>query len=426
MKIKYLTHSCVIVEVNNKTILMDPWLSGPCWGGNIWHYPPPVTKPSDLKDIDYIYFSHAHDDHLHKESIDLLPKEIFNCEIIIPNFGVKYFSKTLESYGFKNITEYTEKDDINIDDNTKLKIFINDVGDHDSSLLIKDNKSSKNIFFQTDNLMSVDEAQRIGKNYNIDVLFNITVLTGIYPAFYCFDINQVKKLADKKVDSGFDYSIQIANAINPKYVVPYASDLCYLGDLFFANNLHRVDKNKFKDATDKNNCKFETKIMGPEDEIIVNQNEIKFNLKEHDFEGENLSAYASSMRKEVSKRYIEETKYEDKNLSDDINLFINSLNNLANKWSSGNFKVLWNIISIDGTNTYIGQNLPFNAEFVEEDWDYDLWIEVPSYRLQRLINKDYAMGILTFQNGSIRCKRVKSNFSDTEKNFWDWTMQLRF
>ena len=34
--------------------------------------------------------------------------------------------------------------------------------------------------------------------------------------------------------------------------------------------------------------------------------------------------------------------------------------------------------------------------------------------------------ILTFQNGSIRCKRVKSNFSDTEKNFWDWTMQLRF
>ena len=58
--------------------------------------------------------------------------------------------------------------------------------------------------------------------------------------------------------------------------------------------------------------------------------------------------------------------------------------------------------------------------------EIDLLIELPSYRLQRLIKGDYFMGMLTLQNGSIRCYRNDEAFSENEKNFWKWSQQLRF
>ena len=58
--------------------------------------------------------------------------------------------------------------------------------------------------------------------------------------------------------------------------------------------------------------------------------------------------------------------------------------------------------------------------------EIDLLIELPSYRLQRLIKGDYFMGMLTLQNGSIRCYRNDESFSENEKKFWKWSQQLRF
>ena len=45
MKVSYITHACVLLEAGGVKLLMDPWLVGPCWGGNLWHYPPPRTAP---------------------------------------------------------------------------------------------------------------------------------------------------------------------------------------------------------------------------------------------------------------------------------------------------------------------------------------------------------------------------------------------
>ncbi len=35
MKITYVTHSCIMVEIANTVILTDPWLTGPSWGGDL-------------------------------------------------------------------------------------------------------------------------------------------------------------------------------------------------------------------------------------------------------------------------------------------------------------------------------------------------------------------------------------------------------
>lgn len=54
-KIRWLGHSGFEIELNNKTVLIDPWLSG---------NPKAAMKASDVKKIDIVCVTHDHVDHL--------------------------------------------------------------------------------------------------------------------------------------------------------------------------------------------------------------------------------------------------------------------------------------------------------------------------------------------------------------------------
>lgn len=54
-KIRWLGHSGFEIELNNKTILIDPWLSG---------NPKAAMKASDVKKVDIVCVTHDHEDHL--------------------------------------------------------------------------------------------------------------------------------------------------------------------------------------------------------------------------------------------------------------------------------------------------------------------------------------------------------------------------
>lgn len=68
MKVTYLGHSCVNVEIGGKHFLIDPFISGN-----------PLAKHIDLKQVkaDYILLTHAHQDH------------ILDTEFIAKNTGAK-------------------------------------------------------------------------------------------------------------------------------------------------------------------------------------------------------------------------------------------------------------------------------------------------------------------------------------------------
>ena len=94
VKIIYMAHSCLLIEINGIRLLTDPWLVGPCWAGNLWIYPPPRTKPAEIESIDYIYISHAHEDHLHSETLSAIKDEVKKSAItIVPDFKKPYFYK---------------------------------------------------------------------------------------------------------------------------------------------------------------------------------------------------------------------------------------------------------------------------------------------------------------------------------------------
>jgi L-ascorbate metabolism protein UlaG (beta-lactamase superfamily) len=404
---------------------MDPWLVGPCWGGNIWLYPPSKKMPEDFSGIDYFYFSHAHDDHLHTKTLSRFHPQEKKSRTIIPNFGLSYFENAVRANGFNNIQMLEHNEVIEIAPGVKLTMLINDLGDHDSSILL--HADGVTVMFQTDNLLSIDEAKRIGSKYQIDAVFTITSLTGIFPGFFDFPIDTMMRLSKEKCMRSLSYSLDIVKALGAKIVVPYASDLCYLGDLYFANDLHATDKRDFALMITHQGLDIQPLLMGPGDVLEISADRVIPILGDHDFGGASLGAYAVSMRDQVAEIAIEEHQYVAIPYQKDIALLRSIMDCQSINWGDENFRVLWEIVGPDGGKEFFCHLLPGTTQDCSAQWKYDLKIEMPSYRLQRLVRGDYKMGFLTMQNGSIRCNRHSENLTSNEKKYWAWAMgNIRF
>jgi hypothetical protein len=424
MKITYITHACQLIEVAGKRILTDPWLVGACWGGNLWHYPPPKRTPESISNIDYIYFSHIHDDHFHPESIARLSKEVKKSQVIISDFDKPYFERAVRAKGFDNILVLKHDESINLVPGLKLDMIRNDIGDDDSSIVLQADDST--VFCQTDNLMSLNEAKRLGNKYNVDLLFTMPTKTGIFPGFFEFPPDVMIDLAEKKSKSARNYSLDVAQALKAKVIVPYASDICYLGDLYFANDLHFSDKQEYYNLATKRLPNAQVIPMGPNDEITINNGKIQTKISEPEYTRKNLAAYYVTMRQKVETVKRQERCYVNTSYNQDIVGLRKGLDELTKQWKSDPFTVLWCIIDDNGNETTFWHCLPQTTADTNTNKSYDLKIELPSYRLQRLVRGDYFMGAITLWNGSIRCHRHTLELTKPESDFWRWIIRLKF
>ena len=424
MKITYVTQACVLIEVNNKKILCDPWLVGPCWAGNLWHYPPPKREPESFTNIDYIYFSHGHEDHFQLESIRRLPEETKNSEVLISDYDKPYWENAVRDAGFKNISMLEHNAVFDLDSEIKLHMLRNDEGDDDSSIVIEADNST--VFFQTDNIMSYKEAERLGNKFDIDLFFTIPTLTGVFPAFFDFEPKTMMKLAEKKQMSSIKYSTELMKLLKAKTAIPYACDLCYFGDLYFANELHMSDKEKYANYVKETIPDSEVIIMNPDDEIDIKDKKFTTNLSPPEFTKENLASYAVMMRPKYDLAMLEEKKYINESYENDVNLLKNELDRLSESWKGENYDVLWDIVGPDGKVTKFWHNLPGKTSNLTNNDTYDLRLELPSYRLQRWARKDYPMGGQTIRNGSVRCHRHIEEYTKNEDLYWDLTGKVSF
>lgn len=90
----------MLVETNTKKILFDPWLIGNAYYGSWSIYPNLNLDFNIFNDIDYIHISHIHPDHLHDQTLKLLP----NVPVLIHNWTDKFVKRKIESLG-KNVIE---------------------------------------------------------------------------------------------------------------------------------------------------------------------------------------------------------------------------------------------------------------------------------------------------------------------------------
>lgn len=102
MRVQYISSACVLVEHAGVKVLCDPWLTDGIHYGSWYHYPPLTFKPEDFSDVDYIYVSHVHEDHMDLGTLRRLPRTI---PILIHDYAEKYLLRILQEEGFQKVTE---------------------------------------------------------------------------------------------------------------------------------------------------------------------------------------------------------------------------------------------------------------------------------------------------------------------------------
>lgn len=102
MRFTVIGHSCLFIETDAGSILVDPWLVGSAYWRSWWHYPPSVPPRPEWLAPDFVYFTHHHFDHLHYPSVRKIDR---GAQVLIPRFGVDKMASEMQSLGFTRVRE---------------------------------------------------------------------------------------------------------------------------------------------------------------------------------------------------------------------------------------------------------------------------------------------------------------------------------
>ncbi len=270
MKVTKLYSATVLIEDNGVKLLCDPWLVDGEYLGSWFCYPSQKNFDfSTLDDVDYIYISHIHPDHL---SVNTLKKLNKNIPIIIRDFEAGKFVKlTVERLGFKTI-ELKDNKRFNLKNNLHLTImgagFCNpeactkQFGCSVAGFISETHNNEKNNFVasQIDTLCIIDNNDKVVLNINdcpyniakyalnkvlkrwpnIDLLLHGYAGASAYP--HCFENyteNEITNVYGPKQNQYYlEMGLHFINHIKPKNHLPFAGTLVLGGKL--ANEIEPI------------------------------------------------------------------------------------------------------------------------------------------------------------------------------------------
>jgi N-acyl-phosphatidylethanolamine-hydrolysing phospholipase D len=106
MKTTMLGHATLIIEMDGKKILTDPWLTEPLYMGQLWHSG--SFMPKKLPRLDLILVSHGHEDHFDPKTLSRISK---STPVVI----FKSYEKSARNAGFKEIHPVQNGDTFSLD-----------------------------------------------------------------------------------------------------------------------------------------------------------------------------------------------------------------------------------------------------------------------------------------------------------------------
>lgn len=90
-----LGHATLLIKIDGKTIITDPWLTDPLYFGQLTHSEP-FRSFTELPPIDLVLVSHGHQDHFDPGTLEMIPND---TPVVIH----KGYQKTAKKTGFQNV-----------------------------------------------------------------------------------------------------------------------------------------------------------------------------------------------------------------------------------------------------------------------------------------------------------------------------------
>jgi len=253
MKLQYLSSASVVIEDEGVKILCDPWLVDGAFMGSWYHYPPLKLQPEDFNDVDYIYISHIHPDHIDPKTLNRMDK---NIPVIINNYVSKFLKKNIENFGFK-VQEFNHNERVHLKKNLYMRVLAADNCDPQLCSQFIGCASMENKFgaTQIDSMCVIENGKEVVVNVNdcpwelahhsskiiknefekIDLLLMGYAGASGYPQ--CFDMSDDEKEIEskKKIKKFLIHGENYVNLFQPKYYLPFAGRYTLAGKLYLLN-----------------------------------------------------------------------------------------------------------------------------------------------------------------------------------------------
>ena len=241
MKLTHIASATTLITHKNTKILTDPWIIGDEFYGSWTHYPTLDVDYSQFDDVDYIYISHIHPDHMSRETLEKINPEI---PVLIHKYDAKFVKMNLERWGRK-VIELDHGESFHCGDGLNIRIYAADDCNPeicfkffgcgkmeskfgstgiDTMAIFED--GSKTILNVNDCpfLLSQQVLSRVLKNHpKIDLLLVGYAGAGSYPQ--CWDYSDKEKLEVyglKKKNHFLKMGLDYLKRINPVTYMPFA------------------------------------------------------------------------------------------------------------------------------------------------------------------------------------------------------------
>tara|TARA_R110002020_G_scaffold363289_1_gene575578 strand:- start:13828 stop:15159 length:1332 start_codon:yes stop_codon:yes gene_type:complete len=285
MKVTHLNGACEVIESNGVKILLDPWLVDGEYYGSWCAYPPLEDFDfSLLNDIDFIYISHIHPDHLSKLTLEKLNKDI---PVLIHNFPEKFVKANIESLGFK-VRELDSGKKTHLKNNVYIDIF--SAGYCNPEFCCKSFGCGKMEFDYTSttidtlcvisdddyHILNVNDCpypvaqyavDKVLKKYkNIDLLMMGYTGASAYPQ--CFDNYSMEEKIEngrRQKDYYFTSGLNFIKHVRPKHFMPMA------GTYVLGGSLAAIEKYRAVNDIHETYLKYNT--LSPSEGILLNTGE---------------------------------------------------------------------------------------------------------------------------------------------------------
>ena len=214
----YISHSCIEINANGMRFIVDPWLTGPCYGRSWWllheideHYFHRVAN------ADGIFISKTFPDHFNIPTLICIAKINPDIHIYVPEIIINSCKGQIEELGFVNIKK------IQFGTWEKLKesrfmIMPDHKHPYIDSLLLFEYKGYKIL-----NLIDCSDPNGEYLPYSVDVLLtNFTSNKNAFPACFIeqYDEEKVVEIAKKKDDLYIKKLLKFVQLSYPSLWIP--------------------------------------------------------------------------------------------------------------------------------------------------------------------------------------------------------------
>jgi UDP-MurNAc hydroxylase len=238
MRVTYYGQACTLIEAGGKRILTDPWLTEGAFLGSWFHThllaDAGVSPETVANDIDYLFISHEHQDHLDANTLKCLPRE---TPLLICRFETRKFRRYLESLGFTNILEHDSGEKIALGDGVEATIFGTAEYTNDAAILLE--HEGVRCFNETDCKLHYADLEKIGR-MGIDIGFFMFSGANWFPMLYDYPDEVMLDLVGRRRRSLLRSLAQRIKLTKPRVAVPAAGPCTVLDpELLWLNSEDR-------------------------------------------------------------------------------------------------------------------------------------------------------------------------------------------